>query len=69
MTDIEVSVSVGSLSVCIVGEGPVRVPDDESKSRKASWASDSLYTVNWIVASMVLMWRWKSSMWQALRAQ
>ena len=43
MTDIEVSVSVGSLSVCIVGEGPVRVPDDKSKSRKASWASDSLY--------------------------
>ena len=40
-----------------------------STSRKASWASDSLSTVNWIVASMVLMWRWKSSMCRALRAQ
>ena len=54
------------LSVYIGGEGPVRVPDDEYK---ASWAFDSLSTVNWIVASMVLMWRWKSSMWRALRAQ
>ena len=40
-----------------------------STSRKASWASDSLSAVYWIVASMVLMWRWKSSMWWALRAQ
>ena len=40
-----------------------------STSRKASWASDSLFAVNWIVASVVLMWRWKSSMWWALRAQ
>ena len=40
-----------------------------STSRKASWASDSLSAVNWIVASIVLMWRWKSSMWWALRAQ
>ena len=28
-----------------------------STSRKASWASDSLTAVNWIVVSMVLMWR------------
>ena len=30
-----------------------------STSRKASWASDSLSAVNWIVASMVLIWQWK----------
>ena len=40
-----------------------------STSRKRSWASDSLSAVNWIVASMVLMWRWKSSTRWALRAQ
>ena len=40
-----------------------------STSRKASWASDSLSAVNWIVASMVLIWQWKSSMWWDLRAQ
>ena len=33
-----------------------------STSREASWVSDSLSTVNWIGASMVLMWQWKSSM-------
>ena len=40
-----------------------------STSRKASWASDFQSAVNWIVVSMVLMWRWKSSTWWALRAQ
>ena len=59
---------MGGLSVYIGGEGPSGFWMT-STSRKASWASDSLSTVNWIVASMVLMWRWKSSMWRALRAQ
>ena len=53
---------MGGLSVYIGGEGLVRVPMT-STSRKASWASDSLSAVNWIVASMVLMWQWNSSMW------
>ena len=49
-----------------------RVPTEfriTSTSMKASWASDSLSAVNWIVASMVLMWRCKLFMWWALRAQ